>query len=274
MTRHPFENRNALITGASTGIGAEFARQLAAQRCHLILVARSRDKLEALAAELRAAHGVRVEVIADDLTSEGAIGRVHAEVARRGVTVNLLVNNAGFATHGRFEETPIARQLEEITLNVSALVAMTHAFLPDLVRTRGAVLNVASTAAFYPIASMAVYGATKAFVLSFSEALWAELGERGVKVVALCPGATETPFFEIAGEAAAVGAKAKASDVVRLGLSALSTGRTHAIHGLGNYILANLARFVPRAMAARLTADVMRKNQVRALPARTARARP
>jgi uncharacterized protein len=274
MTRHPFENRNALITGASTGIGAEFARQLAAQRCHLILVARSRDKLEALAAALRAAHGVRVEVIAEDLTSEGAIGRVQAEVARRGVTVDLLINNAGFATHGRFEETPIARQLEEIALNVSALVAMTHAFLPDLVRARGAVLNVASTAAFYPIASMAVYGATKAFVLSFSEALWAELGERGVKVVALCPGATETPFFEIAGEAAAVGAKAKASDVVRLGLRAVSTGRTYAIHGLGNYILANLARFVPRSVAARLTADVMRKNQARALPARAAGARP
>lgn len=273
MQKHPPENRNALITGASMGIGAEFARQLAARRYDLVLVARSRDKLEALAATLRKVHGVRVEVIAEDLTREGAVERVHTEVARRGITLHLLVNNAGFATHGPFEQMPIARQLEEITLNVSALVAITHAFVPHLLATRGAVLNVASTAAFFPVPSMAVYGATKAFVLSFSEALWAELGDRGVKVIALCPGATETPFFEIAGEAAAVGAKAKPSDVVRLGLASLETKRTHAIHGLGNYILSNLARFVPRAFAARLTADVMRKNVARALPASTASAR-
>lgn len=265
MTRHSFANRTALITGASTGIGAEFARQLAAQHCHLVLVARSQDKLEALAAELRTAHGVRAEVISEDLTRTGAVERVHAEAKRRALTIDLLVNNAGFATHGGFDATPIARQLEEIALNVSALVAMTHAFLPDLRQTRGAVLNVASTAAFFPVAKMAVYAASKAFVLSFSEALWAELRDQGVRVVALCPGATETPFFAIAGEAAAVGQKASPADVVRLGLRTVTGRRTYAIHGFANYLMANVTRLVPRAFAARLTASVMRKNEARAL---------
>jgi hypothetical protein len=261
-----FQGKTALITGASMGLGAAFARRLAAQGCHLVLVARSEQKLQALAASLRQAHGIRAHVVVADLTQPGAALTVLQATAAHGATVDLLVNNAGFATHGPFETTPLTRQVEQVTLNITALMALTHAFLPQVLERRGAIINVASTAAFQPIPQMAVYGATKAFVLSFSEALWAEYQARGVRVLALCPGATDTPFFEVAGEAAAVGAKATPEAVVDVGLAALGKGRSHVIHGLGNYLTANLSRFAPREFTAKLTRRVMARNARRQLP--------
>ena len=190
----------ALITGASAGIGLEFALRLAERGYDLILVARRRDRLLELAAQVRSGHGeVRAEVIAADLSGAASAATVAAEVARLGMHVDLLVNNAGFGTHGYFETLSTEREHEEIALNVATLVGLTHAFLPAmLARGRGGVINVASTAAFQAVPYMAVYGATKAFVRSFSEALYEEVRGRGVRVLALCPGPTATEFFDTA----------------------------------------------------------------------------
>jgi short-subunit dehydrogenase len=256
-----YKSQTALITGASSGIGAAFAEALAARGMHLVLVARSKDKLEGLGTELAKTYGVGVQVIAMDLSKPGASRRVFEQTTWNGLTVDLLVNNAGFATHGLFEELPLERQYEEIMLNCTAVVEMTHWFLPGMVsRGSGGVVNVASTAAFQPLPYMAVYGATKAFVLSFSEALWAENRARGVRVLALCPGATDTPFFDVvaAPEASVGGARQDPEDVVARALKALESGRMHLISGTKNYLMANVSRFFPRRTVAAMTARVLR----------------
>src|SRR5438094_7791729 len=189
----------ALVTGASSGIGEALPRRLARDGRPLVLVARRADRLESLARALRAAHGVEAHVLAQDLLRPGAVQAVLAEVDRRGLTVEWLVNNAGFGTGGRFDQLPVERELEEIRLNVEALVEFTGRCLPAMVaRRRGAVMNVASMAAFGPMAYSATYGATKAFVLSFSEAVAAELRGTGVTVMALCPGPVRTEFQKVA----------------------------------------------------------------------------
>jgi short-subunit dehydrogenase len=261
--------KTVVITGGSTGIGAAFARRLAQEGARLVLVARSKSKLEALAKELRAAHGVEVEVVSEDLARVGAAGRVHEAVRTLGWAPDVLVNNAGFATYGAFETQSMAQLREEIDLNVVSLVELTHVFLPDLLERKGGVVNVASTAAFQPVPYMAVYAATKAFVLSFSEALWAENRARGLKVLALCPGATDTPFFERVGsEEASLGKRATPESVVEAALKAYALNRSHVIAGLGNYWTAQANRFVSRELSARLTGNLM---QPRALPAGVAR---
>ena len=191
--------KTALITGASTGIGVVFARQLAQRQMELILVARSRDKLEQLAAELGEQYGVKVTVIVQDLTVAGAGKLVYETVNQKGINVDLLVNNAGFGGYGAFSEQDLARQLEMIQLNNLVLVELTHYFLrPMLAGAGGAIINVASIAGFQPLPYLSVYAATKAFVLSFSESLWAENKDKGVEILALCPGPTESNFFEVA----------------------------------------------------------------------------
>ncbi len=260
-----YTNRTSLITGASMGIGAAFAQALAARGANLVLVARSREKLDALAQELARAYGVRAEVIPADLSRPGAARAVFEEAATRGLTVDLLVNNAGFATYGQFEEVSGERQHDEVMLNCAAMVDLTHAFLPGMVRRgSGGIINVASTAAFQPLPYMAVYGATKAFVLSFSEALWAENRARGVDVLALCPGATETPFFDVvAAPEASVGSREKPTLVVARALKALAAGRSHLISGKANYFMAQTGRFLPRATVARVLGRVMRPRSAR-----------
>lgn len=252
---HDFEftGKTALVTGASMGIGAAFARELARRGARLVLVARSRDKLDALAAELGGAR-----VIAEDLARPGAARRVFDAVAAAGIDVDVLVNNAGFGIHGAFSDVALTTHREAIDLNVGALVELSHAFLPMLERRQGGVIHVASTAAFQPVPYMAVYGASKAFVLSFSEALWAEYRKRGVRVLALCPGATDTPFFSRAGETAAVGKKADAGDVVRLALTAFRKNRPSVVHGTANWVTAQTSRLATRAMTARISERVMR----------------
>jgi short-subunit dehydrogenase len=217
-----YRESTVVVTGASSGLGAEFARQLAERGANLVLVARRADRLEALKTELETAHEVTATVIAADLTSAGAASALAAEVARHGLPVHSLINSAGFGTHGGFDQADAGRISQEVALNVGALVDVTKAFYSELlVHGSGVLVNVASTAGFQPIPRMAVYGATKAFVLSFTEALWFEARPSGLRVLALCPGATETEFFDVAGPQARTGRVQSAPTVVRAALRAL-----------------------------------------------------
>ena len=242
-----FSGQTALVTGASTGIGAVFAHELAARGAHLILVARSEGKLRTLATEIAAAHRVRVDVLPADLAEPGAGAALADRVAALGRTVDLLINNAGFATHGDVADADPGRLLAQIQLNCAAVVDLTTRFLPAMTARRsGAIINVASTAAFQPIAHMAVYAASKAFVLSFTEALWAEAKPHGVKVIALSPGATETPFFDVVGaEEASFGTRRTPNQVVATALRGLAKGRPSVVDGRVNALLANGQRFLP-----------------------------
>lgn len=246
----------ALITGASSGLGAEFARQLAAQGRDVALVARSVGKLEALAATLRERYGVRVEVIKQDLAEPDAAALVSGELAARALEVDLLVNNAGFGTCGRFEQISAARDHEQLMVNVVALADLTHALVPAMVRRgRGGVINVASTASFQPAAYLAVYSSSKAFVLNFSLALWSEYRDRGVKVLALCPGPVETAFFDVIGtrKAAINGRMETPEKVVAKALRALERNQGYVVPGLSNFASAHLQPRRPRTMIARLS---------------------
>ncbi|CRK57160.1 short-chain dehydrogenase/reductase SDR [Alloactinosynnema sp. L-07] len=242
--------QTALVTGASSGIGADYARAFAAQGADLILVARREDKLAELAAELRSAHGRQVDVVAADLSLPDVGRDVAARVEALGRTVDILVNNAGFATHGALAAADPDRLVEQIQLNCVAVVDLTRRFLPGMTaRGRGTVINVASTAAFQPIPHMAVYGATKAFVLSFSEALWAETRPKGVRVIAVCPGATQTEFFEVVGtDDAAVGPRRTTEQVVATTLRGLRRGAPSVIDGAANSALARLTRLIPKRL--------------------------
>lgn len=251
--------QTALITGASSGIGAEFARRLAARGAAVVLVARRTDRLETLATELSGTYGVTATAISADLAAAGGAQRLANELSARGVSVDLLVNNAGFATHGSFVDEDLSRVHDEVALNVVAVVELTHLLLPGMVeRRRGAVVNVASTAAFQPVPTMAVYGATKAFVLSFTEALWGELEGSGVRAMALCPGATDTEFFDVAGGDAQVGpSRMPVGDVVSQALDALAKGRPSIVTGTRNALTARLPRMMSRRQTVRLTRRVM-----------------
>ncbi|MFO0596157.1 MAG: SDR family oxidoreductase [Myxococcaceae bacterium] len=268
MRPFDFAGKTVVVTGASAGLGAVFARQLIARGASVVMVARSEDKLRALAAEL----GERASWVTADLGQPGAAQRLLAEITQRGVSVDVLVNNAGYGLFGRFDRLGAAEQAGEIALNVVALVELTHAFLPMIEKRQGGVIQVGSAAGYAPIPYMAVYGATKAFVLSFSEALWAELRERGVRVTHLAPGATDTSFFSRSGEAAAVGAKASPEDVVRLGLEAFVAGRASVVHGFRNWFLTVLGRFFTREFTARIAERMTRPGL--ALPSRTAEGTP
>jgi short-subunit dehydrogenase len=254
-------HQTALVTGASSGIGAGIARELASRGAGVVLVARRLDRLEQLAAELSDTHGVPALAIAHDLTAEGSAADLARKIEERGLTIDMLVNNAGFATHGAFVDEDAARVHDEITLNVTAVVELTHAFLPGMVeRNRGFVVNVASTGAFQPVPTMAVYGATKAFVLSFTEALWGELEGTDVAALALCPGATDTEFFDVVGDSAQVGPKREPVEaVVRRMMQALErrTPPPSLVSGWTNALGARLPRVMPRKATIRLTRRVM-----------------
>jgi len=244
-----YKDKVALVTGASTGIGKVFATELAAKGCHVILVARSKQKLEELAKELASKYSIRAYSIAQDLSKPGSVEELSAQIHHLGLHVNILINNAGFGTYGRFEDISNEREQEEVHLNIASLVAMNHQFLPEMQRQRdGIIINVASVAGFQPSPYMAVYSATKAFVLSFSEALWAENHNRGVQVLALCPGATQTEFFNTMGSDAAAGGRKLSSpiDVVKAGFRGIEKRRSYIIVGKLNYWAVQLSRFIPR----------------------------
>jgi len=244
-----------LITGASAGLGADFARQCAARGETLVLVARRRDKLEALANELGKARAVTL-----DLGLPGATAALIADLAAHDEHVGTLINNAGFGLWGKFAALDGPRQRAMIDLNCGTLVELTHAVLPGMIeRKEGAILNIASTAAFQPGPGMAVYFATKAFVLSFSEALHEEVGRKGVRVTALCPGPTKTEFGAVAGFKANGGfdkISARSQDVVAMGLKALDKGRAVAIPGLVNKAGAQAHRLFPRSWLRKVTGRI------------------
>ncbi|WP_436771866.1 SDR family NAD(P)-dependent oxidoreductase [Yinghuangia sp. YIM S09857] len=252
----------ALITGASSGLGAEFAAQLAAQGHDVVLVARSADRLAALAEHLTAEHGVRAHVLVHDLAEPDAGRRIAEELADRGLSVDVLVNNAGFGTCGRFEEIPGKRDHELLMVNVVALVDLTHELLPGMLeRGRGSVVNVASNAGFQPSPYFAVYGAAKAFVLNFGLALRQECRGRGIRVLTVCPGPVETAFFDTIGtrKAAVTGSFTTPEPVVRATLRALERDRGYVVPGFGNALGAHLTPRRPRTLVAAMAERVTRK---------------
>jgi short-subunit dehydrogenase len=243
-----------LITGASAGLGAEFARQCSARGEELVLVARRRDRLEALAGELGNAY-----VIEADLAKPDAAEQVVAEVRAGGMRIATLINNAGFGLSGAFASQQLERQREMIDLNIRALTSLTYVVLPEMIeRGEGAILNVASTAAFQAGPYMAVYYASKAYVLSLTEALHQELKGSGIKVSALCPGPTTTEFFDVAGAAGSRLARmgGNSRDVVAAGLAGLQAGRAIVIPGIKNRIGAQANRVLPRAAMRRIIAKL------------------
>ena len=249
----------AIVTGASAGLGQGFARALVAEGRDLLLVARRADRLEALKAALPA---VRVETLALDLAAPDAGERLMAEAARRGLVVDTLINNAGFGARGAFAEIDLDEQKRMVALNCAALMELSHRVLPGMIeRRRGGILNVASTAAFQPGPWMAVYYATKAFVLSFSEALHEEVRGAGVRVAALCPGPTRTEFADVAGMSNSVLFERFATDpdaVVRDGLAALRANQAVRVSGAMNRAMAEAIRFTPRGMARRIAAGLQK----------------
>lgn len=245
-----------LITGASAGLGVEFARQCAGRAQEVVLVARRKERLDQVAAEI----GRQAHVIACDLSQPDAPAKLVAEVKSRGLWTRTLINNAGFGLRGRFEQLPLARQLEMIDLNIRALTDLTFAVLDDMrLNGGGAVLNVASTAAFQPGPRMAVYFATKAYVLSFTEALHEELKGQNVKVSALCPGPTRTEFGEVAGIDKLGGFERLSMDaapVVRAGLEGLEANRAIVIPGAMNKAGAWSTRFAPRSVVRKIAGSL------------------
>ncbi len=245
--------QTALITGASSGIGLTFAEQLAEQHTNLVLVARSEDKLQALAQRLAQNHGIKTWVLPYDLTETDAGAQVAKTVDEWGLTIDLLVNNAGFGEYGSFSDRPRERHLNMVQLNIAALVDLTYQFLPRMRAKRsGAIVNVSSIAGFQPMPYLATYAASKAFVLSFSEALWAEVQDDNVRVVALCPGPTETSFFEEANFPDSMGDSMKSSladpeEIVRDALKAIESNTPTVVSGgFLNQVIVNISRFLPR----------------------------
>jgi short-subunit dehydrogenase len=245
--------KTALITGASSGIGLELARFFAKDKHNMVLVARSEGKLKDLAQELTQKHGIMVKIIAKDLSQHNAAQEVYNELKREGIQIDFLVNNAGFGEFGFFHETEWHKEEMMINLNITALTQFTKLFVKDMVhRKYGKIMNVASTAAFQPGPLMAVYYATKAYVLSFSEAIANELQDKGVTITALCPGPTESGFQAAATLEESKLVKGKkmpsSAEVAQYGYQAMMEGEVVAIHGTLNWIMAQSNRFTPRKM--------------------------
>jgi short-subunit dehydrogenase len=252
--------RRALVTGASSGIGEAFARALARRGTPLVLVARRADRLEQLARELGGA--AKAEVVALDLARPDAGAALEAELARRGVEVDLLVNNAGAGLTGRFHELPMDRLLAMVDLNARAVVELSRRFLPGMIdRKSGGVINVASTSAFQPVPFFAVYAASKAFVLSFTESLAGELQGSGVVVQALCPGLTESEFHQVAGTDRVPFTRTpamRAEDIAERSLEALAKGKLRVIPGWRDRLLLRAQSLVPRAVVRRVAGELFR----------------
>jgi short-subunit dehydrogenase len=249
-----------LITGASSGIGEAFARRFAALGRNVLLVARSEDKLVTLCNELGRINKIRAQYVAMDLSKPESPARLFEETQKRGLVIDTLTNNAGFGSMGEFTKLDLARELEMIDLNVKALVDLTYRFLlPMRARKQGTIINVASTAGFQPVPFMATYAATKAFVLSFSEALWEENRAHGVHVMALCPGVTETNFFEAAHiQMPPMRTTQTPEDVVETALRGLARRKSHIVSGWTNLLMIESERLVPRSFVARMAGRVLR----------------
>lgn len=256
------EPRWAVITGASSGIGAELARVFASRGYSLVLTARRHERLEALAEEVQAAHKVEIEVMALDLEDREAPQDLFEMLRDRGIQVHTLVNNAGFGLRGKFATLPFERQVAMIDLNVRALTALSRLVLPGMLeRGQGGILNVASTAAFQAGPYMAVYYATKAFVLSLSEALHEEAKPRGVTVTALCPGSTESEFSATADVEYSRAHRPtimSAAEVARMGVDGYEAGKAIVVAGATNWLGTLGAKFLPRNLVRKISARLQR----------------
>jgi len=256
------KNDTALITGSSGGIGEEFAVQLARRGVNLVLVARRADKLAALRDRLLETHpGLQVDVVAADLAVPGSAAELASKVADLGRRVDVLVNNAGVGLHGDFVGQDVATNAAQVQLNCVTLTELTGIYLPSMTKARhGVVLNVASTASFQPTPGMAVYGATKAYVLSFTEALWKETKGSGVRVLALCPGATDTEFFARTGEEFLTSGRQTSKQVVDVAMAALDKSTPTVVSGLANTLLATGYRFTPRRVMLEVSQRLLKAN--------------
>lgn len=261
-----YKGKWALITGASAGIGESFAHELAKKGINLVLVARRKDKLHSLSKELQKSYSIQVDVIPLDLAKTGAPQRLFAEVQKRKRSIRVLVNNAGLGVYGNLHKTDINKNEQLILLNVFSPAILTQLFLPAMLKAKdGVIINVASTAAFQPLPYMSNYGASKAFLLSFTEALWAEYQKDGIHILAVCPGPVETEFFTAMGnKMKSIGKRDRAETVTQTALQAIEKNKIYVIPGaLKNYWLAQLARFLPRKLVANESEKVMRRNKQR-----------
>ena len=262
MNRINYRNQTIIVTGASSGLGAEFARQLARRGSDLVLVARRADRLELLADELTRTHGVTVTTVARDLGRPDAGRTLRAELESRGIYATGLVNNAGFGTHNAFPDEDPERLQDMIALNVGTLVDLSHAYVQPLTSAEtGVLINVASLLGFQPTPYMSVYGATKAFVLNFTEGLWAEARGTGLRVLAVCPGAMDTEFFEAAGsQTADYGAKRLSPEaVVKKALATLDRRSAPPSVITNGRPLALASRLLPRRLIAQLMGRLARR---------------
>ena len=249
-----------LITGASSGIGKTFAFEYAGQGKNLILTARSKDKLDKIKKEIEKKFSVDVKVLIKDLAKENSAAELYRELKQNDLHVDILVNNAGFGTSGEFHKKEFAGQHDQIILNCLSLADLTYFIIKDMAeKNSGNIINIASTAAFQPVPYMAVYGATKAFVLSFSEALHQEYKNYGIKVTAVCPGATETSFFDTAGPVG-MGMHRKAEEVVKTAVKAAGKKKLYVVDGVKNYGVTLLSRFLTRKKTAEISGKILKKS--------------
>jgi hypothetical protein len=262
MNANEFKGSTVLITGASFGIGEAFAKYLASLGANLVLTARSADKLRQIADELKQKYAVSVHVFPADLSNDKAPQQIYDQVNAAGLSVDVLINNAGFGKWAYFHAVDIETYQQVLTVNINALVRLTYLFLPNmLARGKGGVINVASTAAFQPVPYVAVYSASKSFVLNFTEALAGEYSEKGLKFFALCPGNTETNFMKVANPEIDTSDERVATpeSVVRAGIGAFVKGRKYHVPGMMNYLLSLLPRIFPRAVAIRIVASMFKR---------------
>jgi len=258
--RAEWKGKWALVTGASAGIGEALAVELAKGGSNLVLTARRKDRLRALAQELTAKHRVQSEIFEADLSQPAAPEAIFQFTKEKDLTIDLLVNNAGFGQYGEFHTTETDRLQQMVQVNCTAVLHLTRLFLPGMVTRRGGdVLIVASTAAFQAVPYISAYAATKVFDLYLAEGLAEELQPYGIRVCALCPGTTASEFHEIAGHPAhSKGREQSAETVARNGLKALAAGKSYLISGLGNYLGAHGERLVPRRFVTRIAAKMFR----------------
>jgi len=249
-----------LITGASSGIGEAFARKLASRGRNVFLVSRSEDKLITLCNELGRVSGIRAQYLAADLVQPNVAANIFEETRKRGLEIDMLINNAGFGSMGDCTQLDLSNELKMIDLNIKAVVDLTHRFLvPMRERKQGAIINVASTAGFQPVPFMATYAATKAFVISFSEALWDENRQYGIHVMALCPGVTETNFFEASQmERPPMRSAQTPEEVVETALRGLARKKSVVVSGWVNFLMLGAERFVPRSLVVKVAGRALR----------------
>jgi uncharacterized protein len=258
-TRGPWSGKWALVTGSSAGIGAALADELASGGTNLVLTARRKDRLDALAQRLSSTYKIQTQVFPADLADPLAPESIYAFTKQKGIEIYLLINNAGFGKYGEFPTVDKQRLLDMVQVNCAAVVHLTHLFLQRMIaRRRGDILILASTASFQAVPYISTYAATKAFDLLFAEGLAEEMKPYGIRVCALCPGSTESEFHGVSGQEKFIGRAESAQRVAQTGLKALVAGKSYVISGLGNYVGAHSERLVPRRFVTRITARMFK----------------